>query len=74
MGLPVHVLLFADDLVLISQSVDGLQRLLDRLKIYCENWNLEVNQGKTKVMVFKKGTRLARTEKWTYDNHRLEVV
>ena len=37
-------------------------------------WNLEVNQGKTKVMVFKDGTRLAKTESWTYDNHRLEVV
>ena len=70
----VHALLFADDLVLISHTVSGLQRLLDKLKTYCVNWNLEVNKEKTKVVVFKKGTKLAKLERWTYDDYNLEVV
>ena len=70
----VHALLFADDLVLISETVGGLQRLLDRLKIYCDHWNLEVNREKTKVVVFKKGAKLAKMERWTYNAYDLEVV
>ena len=70
----VHALLFADDLVLISQTVNGLQSLLDRLRLYCEMWNLELNREKTKVMVFKKGSKLANAERWTYDQCALEVV
>ena len=70
----IQALLFADDLVLCSHTVDGLQQLLDKLKIYCDYWNLEVNKEKTKVMVFKKGTRLAKKEHWNYGRYNLETV
>ena len=34
-----------------------------------------MNKGKTKAVVFKKGTKLANAERWTYDDeHYLEVV
>jgi hypothetical protein len=45
-------LLYADDLVLISQSGVGLQSCLDKLSDYCDQWNLRVNINKTKVMIF----------------------
>ena len=73
-GQPVHALLFADDLILISRTVKGLQGMLDRLQVYCRNWNLQVNKDKTKVVVFKKGVKLAKNEKWTYEGQNLEIV
>ena len=71
---PLHALLFADDLVLSSCSVGGLQYMLNRLKCFCDFWNLELNQEKTKVVVFKRGVKLSKLEHWSYDRSNLEVV
>jgi hypothetical protein len=50
----VHVwlLLFADDLALMSKSEVGLQQQLDALQQFCAECGLTVNVKKTKVMVF----------------------
>ena len=47
-------LLFADDLLLLSTSKQGLQNALDSLYHYCDKWNLTVNLDKTNVIVFQK--------------------
>jgi hypothetical protein len=39
----VSSLLYADDLVLISESAIGLQNSLNILSCYCDKWNLTVN-------------------------------
>jgi hypothetical protein len=43
-------LLFADDLVLFSESKSGIQIALNRLNEYTTLWALEVNVSKTKMM------------------------
>ena len=70
----VFILLFADDVALISTSPGGLQVQLNNLSICCSNLGLEVNKEKTKVMVFRKGGFLGDREKWFYNGGRLEVV
>ena len=45
-------LLYADDLVLLSTSPEGLQKQLDALHAYSSSWGLTVNAGKTKVVAF----------------------
>ena len=50
-GLPVHCLMYADDLVLLSLTENGLQDKLDLLKSYCDKWSLTINIKKTKVML-----------------------
>ena len=70
----VPSLLFADDTTLLSRSIFGLQRLLDRLAEYCNYWQLQVNVSKTKIMCFSKATRLTKDEKWFYKGQKLEVV
>lgn len=49
----VHCLMYADDLILLSESASGLQNQLDRISEYCDTWKLEVNIDKTKTMVFE---------------------
>ncbi len=49
----IRCLLYADDLVLSSLSPGGLQRQLDRLFSYCQNWELVVNVSKTVCMFVK---------------------
>ena len=49
----VPLLLYADDLILISTSAAGLQRQLDALQGFCQQRQLTVNLTKTKVVVFE---------------------
>ncbi|KAI3383917.1 hypothetical protein SNEBB_003821 [Seison nebaliae] len=67
-------LFWADDLTLISRSAKGLQVLLHKLDSLCKYWGIEINTNKTKVVVFKRGGRLAKDEKWTLCNNQLEVA
>lgn len=48
------VLAYADDLVLISNTEEKLQGLLDILARYCKKWRLSVNVDKTKSMSFRR--------------------
>jgi exonuclease III len=45
---------YADDLVILSQSKDGLQKCLDNLDEYCMKWKLRINTTKSKHMVISK--------------------
>ncbi|KAL5268106.1 hypothetical protein ACHWQZ_G002085 [Mnemiopsis leidyi] len=47
-----------NDLVLLALDAASLQKLLDCLNIYAEQWELSVNLGKTNVMVFNKSSRI----------------
>ena len=42
----LNCLLYADDLVLLSISKEGLQKSLDSLNSYCKKWGLGVNLEK----------------------------
>ena len=53
MGVMVPLLLYADDLILMSDSASGLQKQLDALASFCEQRQLTVNLSKTKVAVFE---------------------
>ena len=70
----VHALLFADDLVLTSTSVKGLQRLIDRAAQYAGHWGLDVNTTKSKCMIFRRGGRVGSSEQWFLKGSRIEVV
>ena len=51
----LNCLMFADDVVLLSESSEGLQNCLNRLSKYCAKWQLTINLSKTKVVIFNKG-------------------
>ena len=70
----IFLLLFADDIALISTTPVGLQNQIDSLALVSKSLHLKVNVAKTKVMVFRKGGRLSKREKWFLDGQLLEVV
>ena len=53
----LNCLLYADDLLLLSESKEGLQSCLDSLQSYCTQWKLKVNLNKTKIIIFSKGKK-----------------
>ena len=54
--------LYADDLVLISETIEGLRNRFLELKKYFESMGLIVNLGKTKVMVYGGITKGGKSE------------
>ena len=59
----LFLLMFVDDIVLLSSTPAGLQ---NQLNVFCEVANrlgLLVNLEKTKIVVFRKGGYLARAER-----------
>ena len=70
----IHHLLYADDIVLLSDTVIGLQSKLDLLYLQSERLGLEVNPDKTKIVVFRKGGHLSKYESWTYNGNPVEIV
>jgi len=80
---PVHLfskslshLLFADDLVLLSESANGLQSCLDTLNRYCIKWKLSVNTKKTKIVIFSNSPSRKNIAKTTFTigTEEIEIV
>jgi hypothetical protein len=66
---------WADDLIVVSTSREGLQSCLDRVERYCYRWSLRVNTVKTKCMVMEKVKSRARANFMPlYKGECLEVV
>ena len=63
---------WADDLVLISQSSNGLQACLNKLESYCNKWHLNVNVKKTKTMVMAPGN--PKVPNFYFSGETLECV
>ena len=72
MSLKIFVLLYADDTVILAESSDDLQIGLDMYSSYCKQLKLEINNDKTKIMVFARG-RTANSN-FTINGIQLEVI
>lgn len=55
-GIPINNLRYADDTVLIAETAEDLQILVDRIVEYSEQYGLSLNIKKTKVMLISKTT------------------
>ena len=67
------VLLFADDTLLLSETLHDLHVLLNKPSAYCAKWNLTVNTNKTKIVIFKRSSRPEDVE-FFYEKVKLDVV
>ena len=70
----IFLLMYADDTVLISETSEGLQSMLDALCSYNNEWKLSLNVSKTKIVVFRNGGVLRENDKWFYHGNEIEVV
>ena len=73
-SMPINQMFFADDLVLVSESAQGLQKCIDILSRYCFDWKLCVNMDKTKVMIFSQNTLNESMYGFYYNHNTIEIV
>ena len=66
-------LLWADDLILLALDENTIQLQLDRLSKFCKDWGIEINELKTKTIIFGKN-KINPNTKFYLNNKPLEIV
>ena len=68
-----NTIAFADDIVVLSETPEGLQNSLDNIQAYCKQWGLQINCDKTKVVEFNRPYRKLRPRTYTVSEEHIEV-
>ena len=71
--LKLYILMYADDTVLLAESPEDLQKYLDTLNEYCNNFDLKINTSKTKIFIFSRG-KLKHIPSFKFADMKLDVV
>ena len=69
----LFVLLYADDTVVMAETADDLNISLNKLADYCEEWKLEINADKTKIVIFSRG-KVRIHPNFHIGNNNIDVV
>ena len=69
----INHFLYADDLVILSHSKEGLQRCIDRTSDYAKSKQLTISVNKSKTMIFNQPGRFIR-DTFTLNGKTLEPV
>ena len=72
LGREVKSLFYADDLVLLSPTEQGLQQQLDIVEKYCQNWALAVNMKKTRSQSLKRPRCQENKHQFIINSHIIE--
>jgi hypothetical protein len=70
----IHSLLYADDIIIVADSIINLQKKINLTKKYFETNRLTINLAKSKIMIFQKGGRHSKKEKWFWGNETIEIT
>ena len=71
--LRLHVLLYADDTIVMAETPEQFQKALNAVSDYCSQWNLTVNTSKTKIVIFSRG-KVRRYPDFVFGSDKLDVV
>ena len=71
---PINCLIYADDLVIMSTSAEGLQECLNKLATYCNKWKLQVNLKKTKIILLNRQGSLIKKHSFLFMSNNIEVT
>ena len=70
----LQCLVYADDLAICSNNLCALQQSIDRLYKYCSDNYFDINIGKTKIMKFRRGGHLPKSDVITCNSNPIEFV
>ena len=66
--------MYADDMVIAFRSQEELHAAFNRLTDWAADSDVDVNDSKTVMMVFRKGGRLSANTSVTYRGKKLNIV
>ena len=65
----VSILLYADDIAIVSENEINLQLMLNRLYEWCHSWFLTINTDKSQIVHFRKKRRRDQTSHFLLVQH-----
>ena len=68
------MLLYADDIVLMAESEENLQSMLNTLSDWCRRWRVLINTNKSKCMHFRRGNSQRTQSEFHIGDSKLETV
>ena len=69
----MYVMLYADDTLVLAETPQQLQLAMSEIAVYCDQWELDINVTKTKVVVFSRG-KIKKQHNFTIGNLVIETV
>ena len=72
-ALNISVLLYADDIAILSKTEAGMQTMLNKLDDWCRKWRITVNETKTKVLHFRPKAMIATNYVFKRGNQKIDV-
>lgn len=73
-GQKIPILMYADDVVILSESNDELQKMLDFVYTWCNKWQMAVNMEKTKIVCFRKKDKARNSNVFKYGEKTVDYV
>ena len=73
-GQDIYILLYADDIVLISPTAENLQQMLNEVSNWCLQWGRRINPSKTQVMHIRNHKRPRTSHAFTCGEHKLSIT
>ena len=70
----ITLLLYADDIVIVGDQVNRVQKILNILAQFCKKWGLQVNMSKTQAMVFRNGGIIKQKEVFYFNGTKIDIV
>ncbi len=70
----ISILLYADDMVLIAENEEDLQKMLSTMQEWCKKWRLKVNSSKSNIVHFRPRRTPKSNFAFMYNDCRLETV
>merc|ERR1711994_569683 len=70
----IAILLYADDIVLITEKKHELQKLLDIVSNYCYKWRCRINNKKSQVVIYSNKRTQPKKLTWILNKKPIEQV
>ena len=70
----LNCLMYADDLLIISPSTEGLQQSLNVIHRHAQQWKLKVNTKKSNITIFSGNGQNKNNINFKYNNETLQIV
>ena len=70
----VSILMYADDIVLLAETEEDLQSLIDLLQQWCDEKKMKVNLDKTKVVYFRNTASEKTRKLFKFGNGNIEIT
>lgn len=70
----VSIFAYADDIAIVSNNEENLQRMLDYIYNWCAKWRMKCNIDKTKIMHFREKRKRITNCMFKFGQYELNIV